>query len=494
MGVEPTGLVDFGAGGNSIGPEKEGRALSETIAIRGGVDLAGSSHRRVALVVLAVFALALTIRVIDLGGRSLWVDEGATAVNSRLGLDQILGGEDQDFEHPPGYYALINLTSRISDSEAGLRLPSAVASALAAAVTYLVGRRLGGHLTGLLAAAILIVSPIDLWYAQEARQPALAALAIIGGIWGLARRDWLGYSVALVALVLGLYFDYITAAGWFAAGAIWTMLWRKADRARILDWLVVTAAAAIIYAPIEGAEFMTGFRGLLGYEGAGIWYGDILGSNPVTSNAIGLLAVAAVMVAIAFAVLNRLTGRGRAGAIWTALIVIAFALGSALTPIPRAYSVKKVLVVGWPVLALIIAYLIVMRAGAGWRRPMVIGLLATSLVGSAASFFVPKDDWRGATAYVNAHSVPGDVAWTREDTWAADAYFYYQGALPVHLDPSPDEEDLPLGHDVWLISYRRPQDPGGHPSIQAEQWFDENWDLVEEVPFYRLAVRHYVAP
>jgi mannosyltransferase len=466
-------------------------AMPNTSAAAERVDLArvAMTNRRVGLVALAIFLIAFSVRLVDIGGRSLWVDEGATAINARLELSQLIRGEGQDPEHPSGYYALINLTSRWSDSETGLRVPSAVASSLAAVLTYLVGRRLVGHRLGLLAAAILILSPLDLWYAQEARQPVFAALAIIAGIWGLTRRDWVGYSVSVAALLIGLHLDYITAAGWLGAGAIWMVMWLRTERARLIEWLLVTGVAAAVYAPIQGSEFAAGFESLLGYEGAGIWYGELLGSNPVTSNAFGLLLMASLAVAITFALANRLTVRGSRANLWASLLAAGFALGSALTPIPRAYSVKKVLVVGWPVLALIIAFVILERVGPRWRRAMVIGLLASSLVASAASLLVPKDDWRGATAHVNSHAQAGDVVWVGPDPWAADAYHYYDGALPVMMAAEPALSMLPQGGEVWLITYRRPQDTA--PSLAVEGWFDEHWRLVEETPFYRLEVRRY---
>lgn len=438
-----------------------------------------------AVLVMIVLA-AMSVRVVDLGGRSLWVDEGATAMNARLDFDQILRGE-RDRAHPPGYYALIHATSLISDSETALRLPSAIASSLAAAVAYLLGRRLGDHLIGMLGAAILIVSPLDVWYAQEARQPVFAALAVVTATYFLTRSNWAWRSASAAVLLVGLYLDYITAVGWIAVGALWLVIWLPKEPPRAANWLIVTGAAALVYAPVQGTEFFAGFQGLLGYEGAGIWYGDILSSNPVTSNPIGLLVVGGLATAILFALVRQLTANGRMAKAVTWLVVIGFAVGSALSPIPRAYSVKKVIVVGWPILALLIAYLILHRIGRG-RPALISAILVLSMLGTVASYFVPKDDWRQATATINASAQPGDVAWVGPDHWAADAYLYYDGALPVFYDSEPASRVGDTG-EVWMITYRRPQDTA--PSLEAEAWFDDHWALVEEIPLYRLALRRY---
>ncbi|MCI0425979.1 MAG: glycosyltransferase family 39 protein [Actinobacteria bacterium] len=440
-----------------------------------------------------LFLLALTVRVVDLGGRSLWVDEGATAILSGPTLSEIVEEPDTDTAHPPGYYALIHLTSRISDSETGLRLPSALISSITVAAVYVIGRRLGGATLGLVAAVLLLLSPLDLWYAQEARQPVFAAAAVIAAGWGLINQRWLGTTVGVVTLLAGLYLDYITAAAWFGLGAIAAVMARRGAVGRFRDWVTITVVTSVIYIPFQGRQFSDGFQDLLTHEGAGIWYGEILGSNPVTSSAPGLLVLGGLAIFAVVVVADYLTTRPRMGKLWVTVLVAGFALGSALSPIPRAYSVKKVIVVGWPVLALLIAFLLVRRLGPGWRRRLLVGVVALSAVGSVGTFLIPKDDWRGATAHVNDHAAPGDVAWVREDVWAADAYLYYGGILPVSTDPTPDD-DLPETGDVWLITYRRPQDPAVGPSIAAEAWFDENWVFVEEIPFYRLSVRRYQTP
>lgn len=439
----------------------------------------------VGLILVAGFAL----RLVQLGEKSLWVDEGATWVLSQRPLPDIL--EDSgDREHPPGYYALIHFSSRVSDSEAALRFPSVVASTLAILLVYLLGRRMADHRVGIAAAALLALSPLDLWYAQEARQPVFAGLAVVAAGLALARGRWLGVTASALLLALGLYLDFITAVGWMAFGGIWVVIWVREDRRKVLDWLGVTFAAALVYAPFQGREFIDGFSGLLGHQGAGVWYGEILGSNPVTSSPFGLLALGGAVTAGIFALGRAITRSPRGGNIWAAAIVAGFAVGSALTAVPRAYSVKKVIVVGWPIVTLLVAYLLVERVARGQRRPLMIGAVIALAVGSLATFAVPKDDWRSATATVNERSEPGDVVWVRPDPWAADAYFYYQGEAPVRYadEPSPD----PSVRDVWMITYRRPQDTP--PSMASEKWFDDNWRLVEEYPVHRLSVRHYTRP
>ncbi|MCI0544492.1 MAG: glycosyltransferase family 39 protein, partial [Actinobacteria bacterium] len=256
-----------------------------------------------------LFLLALTVRVVDLGGRSLWVDEGATAILSGPTLSEIVEEPDTDTAHPPGYYALIHLTSRISESETGLRLPSALISSITVAAVYVIGRRLGGATLGLVAAVLLLLSPLDLWYAQEARQPVFAAAVVIAAGWGLINQRWLGTTVGVVTLLAGLYLDYITAAAWFGLGAIAAVMARRGAVGRFRDWVTITVVTSVIYIPFQGRQFSDGFQDLLTHEGAGIWYGEILGSNPVTSSAPGLLVLGGLAIFAVVVVADYLTTR-----------------------------------------------------------------------------------------------------------------------------------------------------------------------------------------
>ena len=101
---------------------------------------------------------------------------------------------------------------------------------------------------------------------------------------------------------------------------------------------------------------------------------------------------------------------------------------------------------------------------------------------------------RGAIAFVNENSGENDVAWTPDAPWFPGVYNFYNGKLPHQMDADPTTAILSSDSSgvVWLITKRRPQDP--IPAIPAEAWFDANMRFIEEVPFYRMAVRRYDSP
>ena len=115
---------------------------------------------------------------------------------------------------------------------------------------------------------------------------------------------------------------------------------------------------------------------------------------------------------------------------------------------------------------------------------MVVSL-AAALVALLA---VPKDDWRSATAHINANSQEGDVVWL-DPNFGYMPYGYYE---PI-IEPSFSSEAVleNRNSEVWHIAERQPNRP--IPGSSAEIWLDENRELLESIPLYRLEVRHYAA-
>jgi mannosyltransferase len=91
---------------------------------------------------------------------SLWTDEAATISAASRPLDRLLAmAQTIDAVHAT-YYALMHLWLQVVPTEAlWLRLPSAVVTGATTAGLLLVGRRLGGARTGVLASPYCRVRP-----------------------------------------------------------------------------------------------------------------------------------------------------------------------------------------------------------------------------------------------------------------------------------------------------------------------------------------------
>lgn len=161
---------------------------------------------------LAVAALALRLHRID--HESLWLDEGYTLLFSHLPLPRLLlvGGAH---EHPPLYYLIVHLLLAARDSYLVPRYVSAVSGSLAVVVLYLLGARLFGRPAGLVAAALVTISPFQLWYGQDGRGYELAGLFVLLSYLTLLQA-WSGgrlfrWCVYAACTAAALYSEYTTA-------------------------------------------------------------------------------------------------------------------------------------------------------------------------------------------------------------------------------------------------------------------------------------------
>jgi mannosyltransferase len=112
-----------------------------------------------------------------LATESLWLDE---LISTSFANDEdswaIIERSQTDPNFPTYYLFLHYWVVLFGDSEFSLRFPSALSGVLAVLAIYMVGRRLFGYGTGLMAALILAFSPFHIFYSQETRVYALMAL------------------------------------------------------------------------------------------------------------------------------------------------------------------------------------------------------------------------------------------------------------------------------------------------------------------------------
>lgn len=164
--------------------------------------------RRAALVVILLVAAVL--RVAGLAAHDFWYDEALEIVRDRLPWPRIVlfaGGPD-----PPLFRLLMSPVARWSSSEALLRAPSVVFSL---ATIWLIERwlaRLGDVRLGLATAALLAISPVQVYYAQEVSQYALSGMVAAAVLLAMqavlergARRDWVAFVVASIVALLTYY-------------------------------------------------------------------------------------------------------------------------------------------------------------------------------------------------------------------------------------------------------------------------------------------------
>ena len=108
---------------------------------------------------------------------------------------------------PPLYYAILHPLMSIGNALWLLRLPSAIAGALACMVAYLVARSLFGDRHAFIAGLLLAVNPLHVFYSQEMQPAALFTLAALMAFYCLIRsaetnrtRDWVAYDLMCILM------------------------------------------------------------------------------------------------------------------------------------------------------------------------------------------------------------------------------------------------------------------------------------------------------
>ena len=141
--------------------------MTEGIAVaeRGGTS--GELAWRLAPVAVALGSLALG--VVALGHRTLTVDEAASAAAARGSLGTVVSRIVHDDPGHAGELLQLKLAATVGDSELALRLPSAVAVALAAGLLVVLGTLLLERVGGLVAGLAFAVNAGVIEASREAR-------------------------------------------------------------------------------------------------------------------------------------------------------------------------------------------------------------------------------------------------------------------------------------------------------------------------------------
>ncbi len=179
-------------GRSCLRPEK-GKPVSLSRAERSTSESNRTSRRRNGLsfsrqdfLLLLIVALAAVLRCTTLSFQSLWLDEGYTLVEAGRPWGDLLAALFDPRQGYPLYILGMKVWSTAwGTAEAALRWPSAIAGVCAVPLLYDLGRRLFGRRVGLLAALLLALSPLAVWYSQEAKAYASALLLLLAVWWAL---------------------------------------------------------------------------------------------------------------------------------------------------------------------------------------------------------------------------------------------------------------------------------------------------------------------
>ena len=218
--------------------------------------------RTTRIVLLACCAAAFLLGVWNLDLRSLWGDEAYSVWASKQPWLTLLSGIDAQ---PPLYHLLLSIGRALwGESAFGVRFLSLICGVLLVAMAGRIAWWLANGEAGVLAGAALALSPIAIYFEQEARMYALGA-ALAGGamlcaVW-LARpvlfaakqpRRTFGVWAMYVLCSVGALYSHFYTVGVLLANSgallIVALLPHQRSRvSRLIEWAVAHAGIAVLF-------------------------------------------------------------------------------------------------------------------------------------------------------------------------------------------------------------------------------------------------------
>jgi len=357
------------------------------------------------LLCIAIFALALGVRLYHLSQTSLWTDEFFTEFYPKAGLGFLWGQGMRLEPNPPLYYSLIWLWEHLfGESAFLLRVPSLIGSMTGIVLAGLLATELFGRWRSAAWAMLLLaLCPTEIFYAQEARAYALQGAALALAMLGFARflrepSNWagLGRYAAGAAVAVWLHPTSVLAVVGFNVA----VLAGQVGRAGLLRWTAANAAVVAACLPLLPGMLSPSAAGATGWiapldRWAALQVGGVTLFGPALSeHAMGLCE--AGVAALAALVLLPPWRTSRRALLVLVLVPAVFLLLMLGLSFKKPMLISRTVAWVWIPLALVLGDVLAQRA-----RVVGAAVLALFVVGAAlhlARVDTLKEDWKGLLA------------------------------------------------------------------------------------------------
>lgn len=443
--------------------------------------------------VLITVGIGAALRLYRLGAESLWIDEVFTvSMATEFTLGELLFEVPQFEPHPPLYNTLMwGWVALTGTSEAMLRFPSVAFSVAAMPVLYLLVRRLFDRPAAVVATLLFAISPLQLWYAQEARMYALLVLLTVTSAYllirlveGFDRREAIAY--VLVGALLGYTHVYglfvLLAQAMFATWVVYRPTLSTEWTARHLvgsygaiGLLTAPWTGLLVHRTIAPDRYPPDVMAWLGspdttalVETVSLFaFGTTKTTRPYSvlthpPEPFVVVVGIALLLVVGFFTLGAFDDHRRSllfVTLWLLVpVIVPFALSFVIQPM---YELRYVIVAA-PAF-LILVSLGVTAISLRHVRLVLIGLVLVGMLLPLPGYYADphKDQWEDAADLVEASIDTDDViivvpGWTWEGLSDGFRYYFDRDDVPVHpiYDGSPDEayvDAVADGDDVYLV-------------------------------------------
>ena len=411
------------------------------------------------LVALGVLVgLAAVLRFATLSNQSFWIDESLTAHRTTGSFYDMLAAVHRPAEaEPPLYFFLVWPWARVfGRDEFGLRSLSAVFGILTVPVAFAIGKTLVNRWVGLVVAAFVAVSPVMIWFSQEARSYALFILLSAVSFLFFVRLlesprpfNYVGWSVASSLALITHYFALFPLIG-EAAWVLWR--WRSRETLLAVGGIGVTGLAISPIALYQKRHGATSWLPATPFGRRLHWVGQefVTGVEHPTHDltlAVGIVCVCAVALVI-------VSGRSRPRyAATVGLAVAAVAIGIPLlgAAVGQDYVFDRYFLAAWIPLAVAVASIVAVP------RWSAAGFVVAALICGAFLYYdhaiattkrLQRDDWRHIPRVLGRPNQPRAVVIT--PWWQEKPLSWYEPCLRKMPGPRVVGE---VDSVVYLRSY-----------------------------------------
>ena len=133
-----------------------------------------------AILIISLTLLALLPRLYQLDQKSLWMDEIGQITIARQGPLAAIRGAKNHVAAMPIDYLITFVVTRFGSSDFVVRLPAAIWGTFSVILLYELGKKVyDSKLVGVAAGILMAISPMNIYYSQEARFYSLFTLISI---------------------------------------------------------------------------------------------------------------------------------------------------------------------------------------------------------------------------------------------------------------------------------------------------------------------------
>ncbi len=469
------------------------------------------------LLIIPIFLLGFALRVYRLGDKSVWWDEGFSVTLARQSLTAINSWTASD-AHPPLYYWLLHYWRLLSgDSEFGLRLLSVFVGTLTIAATFLLGKRIGGRNTGLLAAFFIAVSRFNIGWSQEMRMHILATLFATLALWAAIcvwdrgkKRDWLLYILFILG---GLMSFYLFVSVLIVINLVWLLLvlpHATKKWAAFWKWSLAQAIILLLYAPWLlytlpripkwSSNTAVNLIDFLKIYWTVFTVGIPLNVSQYAPFTLPILTIFVVGI-VALLWVNRQKWTQVRNIILLIVALLFPALIVYLVSLPQAQLFYARPIAPRYLIILLSAYAVllawgILTLGKGKRWPLALLLVGVVLYGAWAGLQsyhpgrVLADDYKSLAKTISVYERPEDTIVLHADTdWPIFAYHQpsYWWGVPQGWQITPETADSYLApiwaenEGVWLVL--TPYAAVNDPNNEMRRWLDERATAVSSYSY-----------